>query len=80
MIKANIFEDLTEKLSKIMPPELQTLRTDLHQNIKIMLQNYFAELNLVTREEFDLQTAVLAKTRAKLAELEKQLADLEAKI
>jgi len=55
------------------------LRRDLEQNFKGVLQGQLARLELVTREEFDVQAAVLKRTRAKLAALEKRLAELEAK-
>jgi BMFP domain-containing protein YqiC len=55
------------------------LRRDLEQNFKGVLSGGLAKLDLVTREEFDVQAAVLKRTRAKLAALEKRLAELEGK-
>jgi BMFP domain-containing protein YqiC len=53
------------------------LRRDLEQNFKGVLQSQLAKLDLVTREEFDVQSAVLKRTREKLAALEQRLAALE---
>ena len=55
------------------------LRRDLEANFKGVLQGQLAKLDLVTREEFDVQANVLKRTRSKLAALEKRLADLEGK-
>jgi BMFP domain-containing protein YqiC len=54
-----------------------TPAADLQKNLKALLSQQFAQLDLVTREEFDTQVQVLARTRAKLEALEKRLADLE---
>ncbi len=51
---------------------------DLEKNLRAMLAGVFSRLDLVTREEFDVQREVLARTRAKLVELEKKVADMEA--
>lgn len=61
----------------MLPSGLSDARKDLHHNIKALVTESFAKLNVVSREEFDIQTAVLAKTRAKLEALEKQLEQLE---
>jgi BMFP domain-containing protein YqiC len=50
---------------------------DIEKNVRAMLASTFARLDLVTREEFDVQTAVLARTREKLVQLEAKLAELE---
>ncbi|MCX7218904.1 MAG: accessory factor UbiK family protein, partial [Burkholderiales bacterium] len=52
---------------------------DIEKNVKAMMSQGFSKLDLVTREEFDIQAQVLAKTRAKLEELEARVAQLEAK-
>jgi len=57
---------------------VSALRRDLEQNFKGVLQSQLTRLDLVTREEFDVQSAVLRRTREKLAVLEQRLADLEA--
>jgi len=55
------------------------MQQDVEKNIHTLLQGAFARLDLVTREEFDTQTRVLARTREKLEQLEKTVAELEAK-
>lgn len=71
------FDKLSEKLSEVLPGGLKDVRDDAKKNFKSVLESTFAKMNLVTREEFDVQTAVLTRTREKIAELEKQVATLE---
>lgn len=58
---------------------LPRLPADLEQNLRAALGGVFQRLDLVTREEFDVQREVLARARARLAELERRLAELEQK-
>jgi ubiquinone biosynthesis accessory factor UbiK len=66
-------------LAGSVPDGLVALRRDLEQNFKGVLQAGLAKLDLVTREEFDVQAAVLRRTREKLADLERRLGDLEGR-
>ncbi len=77
MIDTKLIDDLAHNLSKLIPPGIDTIQRDLEDNFRTILQNTFSRLNLVSREEFDIQTEVLSRTRAKLKELEKQLEELE---
>lgn len=77
MFDTKLIDDMVKRLSDVLPPELQRLKADLERNFKAVLQGTFAKLDLVTREEFDAQAGVLAKTRSKLEMLEKQVAVLE---
>jgi len=70
-----LIDDINEKLKAVMA---QSPAADLDRNLRAMLGAAFARLDLVSREEFDIQREVLARTRARLAELEKQVAALEA--
>jgi ubiquinone biosynthesis accessory factor UbiK len=72
-----LIDDLARRLAGSVPESVSALRRDLEQNFKGVLSNGLAKLDLVTREEFDVQAAVLKRTRAKLAALEKRLAALE---
>jgi BMFP domain-containing protein YqiC len=72
-----LIDDLARRLAGSVPESVVALRRDLEQNFKGVLQGQLARLELVTREEFDVQAAVLKRTRAKLATLEKRLAELE---
>lgn len=70
-------EELARKLADSVPPGLIALRNDLEQNFKAVLQSGLAKLDLVTRQEFDIQAAVLRRSRERLEELEQRLAALE---
>lgn len=70
-------DDLARRLSAAVPPGLVALRRDLEDNFKAVLQSGLARLDLVTRQEFDVQAAVLRRTREKLEALEARLAALE---
>lgn len=70
-------EDLARKLAESLPENLKAMREDLESNFRDVLAGGLDRLDLVTREEFEVQEAILARTRAKLEALEKRLADLE---
>ncbi|MBN8261566.1 MAG: accessory factor UbiK family protein [Xanthomonadales bacterium] len=76
MIDLAQLDDLARRLSNLVPPGLREGREELQQNFKSVLQAGLGKLELVTREEFDVQRAVLARTRDKLEALERQLAEL----
>ena len=80
MLDPKILDDIARRVSGAMPPAAKTLQRDLEKNLRAAIQSVFAKLDLVTREEFDVQTKVLARSRAKIEELEKQLAALEARL
>lgn len=71
-------DELARKLIDALPGSVRELRADVEKNFRSALQSGFTKMDLVTREEFDVQTEVLARTRAKVESLEKQLAALEA--
>ena len=77
MIDPKVLDDLAKRLAAGVPSGLQSLQQDLHKNFRSALEAGLAKLDLVTREEFDIQTAVLARTRDRLEQLERQIADLE---
>ena len=76
MIDLSQLDELARRLSDLVPPGLRESREELQQAFKSALQSGLSRLDLVTREEFDVQRAVLARTREKLEALEKQLAAL----
>lgn len=80
MIDPKAFDDLAKRFVDAIPPGFRQIQTEMEKNFHAALQATFAKLELVTREEFEVQQGVLARTRAKLEELEKQVAELEAKI
>ncbi len=79
MIDAKVIDDLARRLSNAVPAGLREAQQDIEKNFRTVLQNTLAKLDLVTREEFDVQTRVLARTREKLEALEKAIAELEAR-
>jgi len=80
MFDSKFIDDIANRLSAVVPPGLQQFKKDLEQNFRSVLQSTFAKLDLVTREEFDVQAGVLAKTRMKVEALEKHLANLEKEL
>lgn len=77
MLDPNFFEGLAKKLTDAVPSGLKEIKDEVERNMKAILQSTFTKLDLVTREEFDLQVAVLARTRAKLDAMEKRVRELE---
>ena len=74
------FDDLASKVSATLPPAPGTVKGEIEQSIRAVLQSTFNKLDLVTREDFEIQSAVLQKTRLKLEDLEKKLVELEEKL
>ena len=82
MIDLNTIDDLARRLSDLVPPGLrghssEALQEELQQTFKSALQSGLSKLDLVTREEFDVQRAVLLRTREKLEALERAVAALD---
>lgn len=73
MFNPSQLDDIAAKLYAAMPTSLQTLEADVQATFKSILQTGFAQLDVVTREEFDAQVKVLARTREKVESLQKQL-------
>ncbi len=80
MLDPKAFDDLAKRFAEAAPAGFRQFQAEMEKNVHAVLQATFAKLELVTREEFDVQQGVLARTRAKLEELEKQVAELEAKV
>jgi BMFP domain-containing protein YqiC len=79
MIDPKLIDELMTRLSATLPSGIQTLQADVTKNMRATLEAGLAKLDLVTREEFEVQTAVLARTREKLERLEAQIKALEEK-
>ncbi len=77
MVDAKTIDEIARKLADAVPPAARGLRDELRKNFKTVLQTTFAKLDLVTREEFELQQALLARTREKLDGLIARLGELE---
>lgn len=68
-------DELTRRISHLLPGNAQTIKEDFEANIRSLLQSSLSKMNLVTREEFDIQAALLQRTREKLEAIEKKLKD-----
>ena len=80
MINAKKIEEIAKQVTDAIPPGVKSVANDLEEKTKTVLQRKLSQLDVVSREEFDVQTQVLIKTREKLAALEKTVAELEAKL
>ena len=70
-------EEIAKMISGLIPDDLRQGKEDLERNIKAALNSALTRMNLVTREEFDIQSELLSRTRALVDELEKKVQDLE---
>lgn len=80
-METQFISELARKLAGAVPgggADIETVRADLERNFRGLLSGAFERLDLVTREEFDIQRRVLERSREKLAVLEKRVAELEA--
>ncbi len=80
MIDPKHFDNLAQKVAGSLPSGLQVLKEDMERNLRAVLETALAKMDLVTREEFDVQSAVLAGTREKLQRLEAKVAELEEQV
>jgi|TARA_B100001287_G_scaffold143221_1_gene120378 hypothetical protein len=69
----NYLKNIKKKITENLPDDLEAIKGDLQQNIQSLIESQIKNLDLVTREEFEIQEQVLKRTREKLEELEKQL-------
>jgi BMFP domain-containing protein YqiC len=79
-MNANGLDDLAKRLADSVPESLRAFGRDLESNFKAVLQAQLAKLDLVTRQDFDVQAAILERTQAKLTAIEARLKDLETKL
>ena len=77
MFDSKSIDDIANRLASAIPPSFNHLKDDMEKNFHAILQSALARLDLVTREEFEVQKAVLAKTRQKLETLEQRIAEIE---
>ena len=80
MIDPKLLDDLGKRFTEAMPAGLRQMQGDIEKNVRATMQSVFTKMDLVTREEFDVQQAVLARTRARLEALEQQVAELEKRL
>jgi len=79
-LNSSALDDLARRLTEAIPPSIRNLGQDLESNFKAVLQAQLARLDLVSRTEFDVQTALLTRTQSALTAMEQRLKDLEAKL
>lgn len=77
MIDGKKLEQLAEQISSVIPPGVKDAVDNIEEKIKTTLQAKLTQLDLIGREEFDVQTQVLARTRAKLEALEKDVTEIK---
>ena len=70
-------EEFLQEVSRLMPEDFRAYRKEMEKNLKAALNATFARMDLVTREEFDVQTALLGKTRELVDQLEQKVRELE---
>jgi ubiquinone biosynthesis accessory factor UbiK len=74
MLNSKFFDDINAKISQVIA---DSPAKDIEKNVRALMQAAFTRMDLVTREEFDVQVELLARTRAKLDEMERRIAELE---
>ena len=79
MFDARQLDDLARRLAASLPKGVQVLQEDVNRSFRAALESGLGKLDLVTREELDVQAAVLARTRAKLEQLQRRVAELESR-
>ena len=77
MFDPKAIDDIANRLANAVPPGLNNFKDEMEKNFRAILQAALGKLDLVTREEFEVQKGVLAKTRSKLETLEQQVAEIE---
>lgn len=80
MLNQDKFDDFVERFFETLPEDLRRYRKELERNARAALSAAFARMDLVTREEFDVQTALLSRTRALVDELERKVTELEQRL
>jgi BMFP domain-containing protein YqiC len=78
MIDPRPIDEIARRISAAMPPGLNQLHEEMERTVRAVLQGAVARLDLVSREEFEVQSALLARTRSRLETLERRVAELEA--
>ncbi|CAB9492149.1 ubiquinone biosynthesis accessory factor UbiK [Alteromonas macleodii] len=80
MLDPKKLEDLAKQIADVVPPGVKNMAEEAEGRVKTVLQSQLSKLDLVTREEFDIQSQVLIRTREKLDAMESRIAELEAKL
>ena len=75
--RLNKLDDLAKQILSVLPAGTEQLRADLHRNVRAVMTSALARMDLVTRDEFDVQVELLARTRKKLDKLEQVIETIE---
>lgn len=78
-MQSHQINQLAEKIESLLPSGLKQVKQDFDEKLRALLQQQLSKMDFVSREEFDIQRKVLARTREKLDQLERQLAELQQK-
>ena len=79
MIDNRTLDELAEKLSAVLPDGIKVMKRDIESNFRAVLESTFSKMNLVSREEFEVQAALLKRTQDKLKKLEHAVEELSTK-
>ena len=77
MFDPKMFDDLAKRLAAVLPPGMKSLQEDMEANFKAVLQSAFSRMDLVTREDFEVQQELLSRTRALVDSLDERVRALE---
>jgi BMFP domain-containing protein YqiC len=80
MIDPKSIDELVQRISGLMPDSATRFQAEIEKNLKSGLKGVLQKMDLVTREEYDVQTAILERSRSRLEALEKRIADLEQRL
>lgn len=80
MLDPKQLDELARRFTESLPPGMREFQQEVERNVRATMQSAFARMDLITRDEFDAQAKTLARTRARLQELEKQVAALESSL
>jgi BMFP domain-containing protein YqiC len=77
VIDPKTLDDFAKRLAEVVPQSARDLHQDIEKNLRAVISSSFSKLNLVTREDFEIQQNVLQRTRSKVEKLEQQITQLE---
>ena len=80
MLNSKVIDELVKRVGDVLPKELRETQSDIEKNVRSLVEGALEKMDLVTREEFDTQVSVLARSRSKIEELEKQVTELEKQL
>lgn len=79
-MKPAFVDELIEKISAVLPSDLHSLKEDTQKNIRAVLQSVFEKMDLVTREDFEVQKKILARSQERIQQLTETVQSLEKRL